>query len=122
MTRDDLQRRFERLSPRGAGAAIAVRVMPRSKKSEVAGFMPDGRLKVRLTAPPVEGAANRALVELLARVLEVRAAAIEIVAGATGRDKIVSVLGLAPELVDSRLRAAGQPKPAVRGRRRSLSR
>ena len=82
MTRDDLQRRFERLSPRGAGAAIAVRVLPRSKKSEVAGFMPDGRLKVRLTAPPVEGAANRALVELLAQVLEVRAAAIEIVAGA----------------------------------------
>ena len=99
-----------------------MRVLPRAKKSEVAGFMPDGRLKVRLTAPPVEGAANRALVELLAQVLQVRAAAVEIVAGASGRDIIVSVLGLAPELVDSRLRAAGQPKTAVRARRRSTPR
>jgi uncharacterized protein (TIGR00251 family) len=119
MTRDDLRRRFERLSPRGAGAAIAVRVLPRATKSEVVGFMADGRLKVRLTAPPVEGAANRALVEFLARVLEVRAAAIEVVAGAAGRDKIVSVLGLAPDMVDARLRAAGPKKPVAGSRRRS---
>ncbi|OGO46822.1 MAG: hypothetical protein A2Z30_04695 [Chloroflexi bacterium RBG_16_64_43] len=101
---------------------MAVRVLPRAKKTEVAGFMPDGRLKVRLTAPPVEGAANRALVELLAQLLEVRVAAIEVVAGATGRDKLVSVLGLAPELVDARLRAAGPSRPAARGKRRSPSR
>ena len=88
------------VAPARHGAAISVRVLPRAKKNEVAGFMPDGRVKVRLTAPPVEGAANRALVELLAQVLGVRAAAIEVVAGASGRDKIVSVLGLTPELVE----------------------
>ncbi len=122
MTRDELERRFGQLRPRGSGAALTVRVLPRAKKNEVAGFMPDGRVKVRLTAPPVEGAANRALVELLAQVLGVRAAAVEVVAGATGRDKIVSVIGLTPEVVEARLRSAGEAKPAARAGRPARSR
>ncbi len=122
MTRDELERRFGQLRPRGAGAALTVRVLPRAKRSEVAGFMPDGRVKVRLTAPPVEGAANRALVDLLARVLGVRATAVEIVAGATGRDKIVSVIGLAPEVVEARLRSAGGAKAPSRAKRSTQSR
>jgi len=122
MTRDELERRFGELRPRGTGAAISVRVLPRAKKNELAGFMADGRVKVRLTAPPVEGAANRALVELLAQVLAVRAAAIEVVAGASGRDKIVSVVGLTPELVEARLRAAGNGRAPAQAKRPARAR
>ena len=103
------------------GAAFTVRVVTRAERVEIVGVQDDD-LKIRLTESPAGGRANEQLIMFLAELLEVDPAQIEIVAGATGRDKIVSVLGLAPELVDSRLRAAGQPKPAVRGRRRSPSR
>ena len=63
-------------------------------------------LSVRLTAPPVEGAANRELVSLLARVLAVRPAAVAIAAGARSREKRVRVEGLDPEAVRARLGAA----------------
>ncbi|HLE04119.1 MAG TPA: DUF167 domain-containing protein, partial [Anaerolineales bacterium] len=66
------------------GAAITVRVTPRARKSEFAGIMEDGTLRIRIQEPPVGGKANRALIAFLAKVLGVRANRIEIVAGETG--------------------------------------
>lgn len=69
---------------------IAVRVQPRSGRSRVVG--PHGpALKVQVAAPPVEGAANAAVVELIAGWLGVPRRAVAIVQGQTGRDKVLEV-------------------------------
>jgi hypothetical protein len=85
------------------GAALAVRVTPRSSKNEISEVLSDGTVKVRLTAPPVEGKANAALVAFLAEVIGVPASSIEIVAGETGRDKLVSILDMDPSTVHQRI-------------------
>jgi uncharacterized protein (TIGR00251 family) len=85
------------------GAALAVRVTPRANQNEIVEITGDGTVKVRLTAPPVNGKANEALIEFLAEVLEVPRSKIEIVAGATGRDKLVSILDLDVETVHARI-------------------
>ena len=78
------------------GVILAVRVTPRSRRNEIAGV--DGQaLRVRLTAPPVGGAANAALCEFLARVLGVRTSAVTLVAGQTSRRKVVRVDGITTE-------------------------
>ena len=84
------------------GAAFAVRVMPRASKNEIAGRVGDA-IKVRLTAPPVEGKANKALIAFLAQELGVRKSQVEIVAGETSRNKVICVLGLSPAEVEERL-------------------
>ena len=73
-----------------------VRVQPRASRSEIVGVHGDA-LKVRLAAPPVDGAANAALVELLAAALGVPRRCVQIVSGATSRGKIVEVSGVAVE-------------------------
>ena len=75
---------------------ISVRVIPRSRKNSVEwdGDENGGGLRVRLTAPPVDGAANEALVALLAERLEVPKREVVIVRGATSRLKVVKVVGL----------------------------
>jgi uncharacterized protein (TIGR00251 family) len=84
------------------GAAFAVRVVPRAKKNEIAGQVGEA-IKVRLTAPPADGKANEALIALLAEKLGVGKSQVEIVAGATSRNKMVCVLGLTPAEVEARL-------------------
>jgi uncharacterized protein (TIGR00251 family) len=84
------------------GARFAVRVQPRASRSEILGVQGDA-LRVRLTAAPVEGAANAALVELLADRLSLPRGQIHIVAGATSRNKIVGVVGVSAEAVLARL-------------------
>lgn len=87
------------------GAALTVRVTPRARRTEIAGLRADGTLRIRVAAPAVEGKANAALVEFLARVLDVRKARVEIIAGHGGLDKILSVLELSPEQVQARIQA-----------------
>jgi len=88
-----------------SGAALTLRITPRARKTEFAGVLEDGILRVRVAAPPVEGKANVALLTFLAKVLGVRKNRIEIIAGARGLDKIVSVLDLSAEEVQSRIQA-----------------
>jgi uncharacterized protein len=76
-----------------AGVEIDVRVIPRAGKSVVAGER-DGRLLVRLAAPPVEGAANQALIELLAQLLHRPRRDVRIVSGEKSRSKRVAVDGI----------------------------
>jgi uncharacterized protein len=86
------------------GAAITVKVTPRAKKTGVAGVMDDGTIKIKLAAPPVDGAANKALVEYLAEVLGLPRSQVDIVAGETSERKLVSLVGISPEKVDTILR------------------
>jgi uncharacterized protein (TIGR00251 family) len=77
---------------------LSVRVQPRAARDEIAGRYGDG-IKIRLTAPPVDGAANEALVKFLARTLDIPANAITIVAGGSSRSKIVELAGVPEDRV-----------------------
>jgi uncharacterized protein len=81
---------------------IAVRVIPRSSKNALA--WEQGTLKARLTAPPVDGAANAALLNLLAERLSVPRRSISIVRGETSRQKTVEIADLTPDEIERRLR------------------
>lgn len=72
---------------------LAVRVTPRASRDTLT-LERDGVLRARLTAPPVEGAANEALVTLLAERLRVPKRAITIVRGAASRDKQIAIAGI----------------------------
>jgi uncharacterized protein (TIGR00251 family) len=85
------------------GAALAIRVIPGAKRTEIDGILDDGTIRIRLTAPPVDGKANSALIEFLSRVLGVRRSDIEIVAGETSRNKLVTIAGIDPATVQDRL-------------------
>lgn len=87
----------------GKGAALAIRVTPRASKNEITEILHDGTIKIRLTAPPVEGKANSELIRFLADVLDIAPSKLEIVAGETGRDKLVSVLDMDPEAVHAQI-------------------
>ncbi len=80
---------------------LTVRVIPRSSRNAIA--WEQGVLKVRLTAPPVDGAANDALIVLLAQRLGLPKRAISIARGATGRQKIVEIAGMTETEVAARL-------------------
>jgi uncharacterized protein len=95
-------RKFEITDARG-GAAFAVRVVTRAEVSEIVGTQEDGALRVRLVASPAgDPAANKELVDLLAKQLQVAPNKIEIVAGANGRDKMISVEGITTADIDAR--------------------
>ena len=84
------------------GVQFAVRVIPRAGRSIVAGVR-DGALLVRLAAPPVDGAANEALVAFIADLLDRPKRDVSIVAGQKSRDKRVRVGGLAAREVETKL-------------------
>jgi uncharacterized protein (TIGR00251 family) len=81
---------------------ISVRVIPRSSKNTLE--WEDGALKVRLTAPPVDGAANEALLTLLAQRLDLSKRDIQIVHGTTGRHKTVEIAGMTMESIEQKIR------------------
>ncbi len=86
------------VAERKEGCTFRVRVLPRSKRDEVVGLHGDA-LKIRLTAPPVKGKANRALREFLAERLGVSPSAVEILSGHTSRQKRVRVKGISADAV-----------------------
>lgn len=87
------------------GAALAVRVTPRASRNEITEIQVDGTVKVRLTAPPVDGDANQALVNFMAEVLGTTPNKIEIVAGLSGKDKLISILDIEKDEVQRRIMA-----------------
>jgi len=88
-------------------ATLSVRIQPRSSKNGVT-RMEDGTLKIRLTAPPVDGAANEALVKFLSEALSVSKSQVEIVTGHTSREKRVKISGMSEADVIRLLNTAGQ--------------
>lgn len=73
--------------------ALAVHVVPRARRTEVAGRHGDA-IKIRVAAPPVEGAANAELIRFVAERVGVTRSAVTIASGATGRRKTVVVAGV----------------------------
>jgi uncharacterized protein (TIGR00251 family) len=84
------------------GATLRVRVIPRAKKNDITGWR-DEALVVRLTAPPVGGAANKLLKRFLAKRLGIRPSDVEIVRGEKSRDKVLKLEGLSQDQVTSLL-------------------
>jgi uncharacterized protein (TIGR00251 family) len=82
-----------RVREQDGAVVFEVRVAPRASRSRVIGVQ-DGALKVALTAPPVDGAANEALRKLLAKTLGVAKSDVEIVRGDRGRIKLLRVNGI----------------------------
>ena len=87
-----------RVEVRGRTVRVSVHVQPRASRSEIVGLHGTA-LKVRLQAPPVDGAANEALVTLLAKRLGVARRAVRVVAGASSRAKTVEVDGITEDAV-----------------------
>ena len=84
------------------GIRLRLHVQPRASRTEIAGPHGDA-LKIRLAAPPVDGAANEALVRFLAERLGVSRTAIRLESGANRRAKVVAVDGIGPEEAAHRL-------------------
>lgn len=86
------------------GVVFAVRIHPRAKRDAITGEI-GGALKLSLTAPPLEGRANQACIEFLAKLLKVPRSSITIAAGQTSRNKVIRVEGISG--ADVRKRLAG---------------
>ena len=87
------------------GSALAVRVTPRASHNKITEVMADGTVRIHIAAPPAEGDANRALIVFLAEILGVPKSRLEIVAGLSGRDKLISVLEMDAETAHKRILA-----------------
>jgi len=88
---------------KGATCRLSVRVTPRSSKNELIGYNGD-TAQIRVSAPPVDSAANAACCELIAQLVGVRPGSVEIVGGAHSRNKVFQISGLTREEVDEKLR------------------
>jgi len=86
---------------------LRVRVSPGARKTEVVGRHGEA-WKLRVAAAPADGKANEAVVGLLAKVLAVPRARVALVAGHSGRDKVVELVGIDPAETDRRLASAGE--------------
>ncbi|MDZ4371358.1 MAG: DUF167 family protein [Phenylobacterium sp.] len=98
-----------------ATCRLTVRVTPRGGRDAVDGWSLDdaGRavLKVRVTVPPSEGAANAAVLALIAKALKIPKSAVRIVAGDTARVKRLEIGGAAPDAIASQIALAFGPPP-----------
>ena len=88
--------------PHPDGCVIAVRATPNAPRSEIAGIVEDA-IKIRIKAPPVEGKANKVLVEFLAETLDLRRRDVELLRGETGRNKQLLIRSLSPDQLRTRL-------------------
>ncbi|MCX6082654.1 MAG: DUF167 domain-containing protein [Chloroflexi bacterium] len=87
------------------GAALAVRLTPRASRNEITEIMPDGTVKVRLTASLSDSEGNKSLIIFLADVLGVTPAQIDIIGGVLGNDKLLSILDIDTNEVHQRIQA-----------------
>jgi uncharacterized protein (TIGR00251 family) len=87
-------------------ATLSVHVQPRASRNEVAGLVGE-TLKLRLTAPPVEGEANEACLNFLAKLLDLAPSRLAIIQGARSRTKLIRITGLTQDEVHARLSHKG---------------
>ena len=88
------------------GAAITVRVIPRSKINQISEILEDGTIKIKIAAPPIEGKANSTLIKYLANVLDIPQSDLEIVAGVHGKNKLITIYHLTPDEVQDKIISA----------------
>lgn len=86
------------------GVTFDIQVNPHASRAEIAGFA-EGMLKVKVTAPPVEGAANAACVLLLSKKLGLKKSQIDITAGAKGRNKTILVKDISKTDLEQKIKA-----------------
>ena len=84
------------------GVQLAVRLQPRASANEICAVI-GSELKIKVTAPPVDSAANQALVELLAEALDCARNRVELIRGQTSRHKTVMLHGFKPDEVQKKL-------------------
>ena len=89
---------------------ITVRLQSRASRDELLGWNEEGTLRVRVIAPPVDGAANAALVRLLARRLGIAKSKVSLVSGARARNKIVEIEGVTEAVIRKIIRHEGPLK------------
>jgi len=87
-----------------AGATFQVKVHPRARKNAITGVLGDA-LKLALTAPPIEGRANEACIDHIAKFLNVPRSSVTIAAGESSRQKLIRVAGVRAAQVEEKLRA-----------------
>jgi uncharacterized protein (TIGR00251 family) len=83
----------------GGAVSFDVLVQPRASRAKV-GPLHDGRLKIAVTSPPVDGEANAAVIELLAKTLGVAKGNVSVIAGATSRRKTVRIAGVSRTAIE----------------------
>lgn len=86
------------------GVTFAVKVQPRARKNAITGTVGDA-LKLALTAPPVEGKANQAVIEFFAEFFEIPRSSVSIASGETSRNKVIRVSGMSAQQVRERVAA-----------------
>jgi hypothetical protein len=87
------------------GVTFAIKVQPRARKNAITGTVGDA-LKLALTAPPVEGKANQAVIEFFADFFEIPRSSVSIASGETSRNKLIRISGISAQRVRERLAAA----------------
>jgi uncharacterized protein (TIGR00251 family) len=85
------------------GAVLEIRLLPRSSRCEVAGVQ-DGALKIKITAPPVEGRANGECIRFISDLLRIRKSAVSIIAGEKSKNKTVLVTGMTAQEIEKVIR------------------
>ncbi|MFA6472803.1 MAG: DUF167 domain-containing protein [Candidatus Latescibacterota bacterium] len=78
---------------------MGIRLIPNASRNEVAGRIEDGRFKVKVQSPPVEGAANKQLIVFLAGFLRVSKSRVRIISGEKSRDKVIEIVGDEAEIL-----------------------
>ena len=94
-----------KLTAKDNHVTFAVRVQPRASQTAITGEL-DGALKIRLAAPPVDGAANEELIRWLAKFFEVARSHVEILSGETSKQKIIRVSGITITVAEQKLATA----------------
>ena len=85
------------------GVLLAIKLQPRASRNEIGEALGD-ELRIKVTAPPVDSAANEALIELLADELDCAKSCLELVRGQTSRHKTVKIRGVSAEAILAKLR------------------
>jgi uncharacterized protein len=93
------------LKPHPDGVLLAIKLQPRASKNEIGAALGE-ELRIKVTAPPVDAAANEALVRLLADALDCPRGKVELIRGHTSRHKTIKLHGLAPETVVEKITQA----------------
>ena len=96
------------IQTRADGVLLSIKVQPRASKNEI-GEVVGMELKVKVTAPPVDSAANEAVLRFLAKTFDCPRGAVQLLRGATSRHKQVLVTGMKAEAVVAKLHASQEP-------------
>lgn len=94
------------LNETAKGVTFAVKVQPRARRSAITGIVGDA-IKLAVTAPPVEGEANQAVIEFFAKWFQIARSQVTITSGETSRNKSIRVTGITAQQLREKLAVAG---------------